>query len=68
MCRRPWRAFVWEQKEPGPQPPVAPLQVVHVALRYYSLDSLVFAELNQKRASILVTAHVAGQQIPSRAY
>lgn len=40
-------------------------QIVHLALRYYSLDSLQFSELNQKRACILVAAHVTGQALPS---
>ena len=40
-------------------------QVVHVALRYISLDFLQFAEINQKRSCILVAAHVRGDPVPS---
>lgn len=42
------------------------LQILHVYLRYAALKSLQFAELNQKRASLLVQAHISQQPIPGK--
>ena len=39
-------------------------QVLHSLLRYKSLAVLQFPSLNQKRACLLATAHVAGQPLP----
>ena len=43
-------------------------QVVHVGLRYTSLDYLRFPELNQKRACLLVAAHASGEPVPGALY
>ena len=55
-------------KEPDAFPELADriliCQVVHVGLRYTSLDYLCFPELNQKRACLLVAAHASGVSVP----
>lgn len=41
-------------------------QAAHVILRYYSLRTLQFTFLNQKRACAAVHAHVRGQPLPGK--
>jgi hypothetical protein len=41
------------------------MQGMHVAARYLALRQLRFRYLNQKRASLLVAAHVRGQRLPN---
>ena len=40
------------------------MQAMHVGLRYKALSLLQLPSLNQKRASALARAHVAGQPLP----